>query len=399
VLHERNLNARPAATHVRVDRQDALDDSASERASPLGRADSANGGAHLLSAEAGFGVKGNAKGEMQARRPGRPARLCARRPVSCPSVSGRLARPCSLGCRQGPPAGPLSLPALGVTSMRWLVSACGLPTHTSTPSPTLHGGEAFLSGTCAAQEAQAVAKHVNVRGHTRQRHADPVAHARPRCRCAPPPVRPAARGRPRRRRAPRHGPLPPTACAAVRVCRPPGRSTAARVGRRPRRPGGLGPSLRSTLLPYPTPARAQLQDAEAGQLLPRTMPAPAASPTQRALRFVRSRDGRLALLSMALLVFQGTALSLTLRVSRRAPRPRPALPCFGRGAAPQGPCAPLLPCAPGGLSCGSCPIGFSLFECRTAVRRAFADKRAVNRSPLHAPKPWQRRGSGRAAAC
>ncbi len=73
VLHERNLNARPAATHVRVDRQDALDGSASERASPLGRADSANGGAHLLSAEAGFGVKGNAKGELQARRPGRPA--------------------------------------------------------------------------------------------------------------------------------------------------------------------------------------------------------------------------------------------------------------------------------------------------------------------------------------
>ncbi len=64
------------------------------------------------------------------------------------------------------------------------------------------------------------------------------------------------------------------------------------------------------------------------------MPAPAASPTQRALRFVRSRDGRLALLSMALLVFQGTALSLTLRVSRRAPRRRPAPPCFGRGAAP-----------------------------------------------------------------
>jgi len=251
VLHERNLNARPAATHVRVDRQDALDDSASERASPLGRADSANGGAHLLSAEAGFGVKGNAKGEMQARRPGRPARLCARRPVSCPSVSGRLARPCSLGCRQGPPAGPLSLPALGVTSMRWLVSACGLPTHTSTPSPTLRGGEAFLSGTCAAQEAQAVAKHVNVRGHTRQRHADPVAHARPRCRCAPPPVRPAARGRPRRRRAPRHGPLPPTACAAVSA-------SAARQAEALRRGSGGGRGGRAAwgracaLLCYPT---------------------------------------------------------------------------------------------------------------------------------------------------
>jgi hypothetical protein len=79
------------------------------------------------------------------------------------------------------------------------------------------------------------------------------------------------------------------------------------------------------------------------------MPAPAASPTQRALRFVRSRDGRLALLSMALLVFQGTALSLTLRVSRRAPRPRPAPPCFGPSAAPQAPCALLLPCTPGGF--------------------------------------------------
>ena len=61
-----------------------------------------------------------------------------------------------------------------------------------------------------------------------------------------------------------------------------------------------------------------MQDPDPGQLLPRTAPAPAASPTQRALRFVRSRDGRLALLSMALLVFQGTALSLTLRVSRCA---------------------------------------------------------------------------------
>ena len=68
------------------------------------------------------------------------------------------------------------------------------------------------------------------------------------------------------------------------------------------------------------PSHLWLQDTDAGPLLPRTMPAPAASPTQRALRFMRSRDGRLALLSMVLLVFQGTALSLTLRVSRCAPR-------------------------------------------------------------------------------
>ena len=79
---------------------------------------------------------------------------------------------------------------------------------------------------------------------------------------------------------------------------------------------------------------SSMQDPDPGQLLPRTMPAPAASPTQRALRFVRSRDGRLALLSMALLVFQGTALSLTLRVSRCAGRPASRGPCASKPWAP-----------------------------------------------------------------
>jgi hypothetical protein len=39
------------------------------------------------------------------------------------------------------------------------------------------------------------------------------------------------------------------------------------------------------------------------------------------LTYVRSREGALGLLSMALLIFQGTALSLTLRYSRLASIP------------------------------------------------------------------------------
>ncbi len=65
VLHERNLNVRPAATHVRIDRQDALDSVAQgERSALLSRAES-NGASHLAD-EVGIGVKGNAKGELQA---------------------------------------------------------------------------------------------------------------------------------------------------------------------------------------------------------------------------------------------------------------------------------------------------------------------------------------------
>ena len=68
ILHERNLNVRPAATHVRIDRQDGADSNGtSDARSPLSRAES-NGTAHLTD-EAGFGVKGNAKGELQARPP------------------------------------------------------------------------------------------------------------------------------------------------------------------------------------------------------------------------------------------------------------------------------------------------------------------------------------------
>ena len=68
ILHERNLNVRPAATHVRIDRQDGADSNGtSDARSPLSRAES-NGTAHLVD-EAGVGVKGNAKGELQARPP------------------------------------------------------------------------------------------------------------------------------------------------------------------------------------------------------------------------------------------------------------------------------------------------------------------------------------------
>ena len=98
VLHERNLNVRPAATHVRIDRQDAADSNGgSDARSPLGRAES-NGTAHLVD-EAGFGVKGNAKGELQvwpelcplcrsAFVPGNTrACLALHCPLTCPTCS------------------------------------------------------------------------------------------------------------------------------------------------------------------------------------------------------------------------------------------------------------------------------------------------------------------------
>jgi len=205
-------------------------------------------------------------------------------------------------------------------------------------------GKLFSRVPALRKQAQAVAKHVNVRRHMRQQHADPVAHARPRCRCAPPPVRPAARGRPRRRRAPRHGPLPPTACAAVRVCRPPGRCAAARVGRRPRRPGGLGPSLRSALLTLPyTRARAAAgrgggaaaaaHDAGAGRV---------AHAARAALRAQPRRAPRAAEHGAAG-VPGHRAVADAARVAARAPpAPRPAL-LWSR-------------CCPPGPLCAAAPV-------------------------------------------